>query len=293
MKLRKLANVALCAVLAVAFTFGAVLPENASSNSATGKVPTAPLNSEAAGTVQVKNLQNGQPDQYLTAGQRVSCVKNERLYQIINNTGKTKTTTIIYKSQVNGGIILSAANSRNANVSVYVSDQKGKRITVKSKVNALSSTRYMQHITFGALKGKTYQIRIEDSASATSVGFKAVNYTASYGSSYKKPSVLKNNERRKGFIAAGTNSKKYYKYSVKGRQVRVIFSGDVDSRLYAQVTASAPGYKSMTKTISLTRSSGSKVTFSVKSARRMTVQVRVYRYGTSSGIYYVMCSKMK
>lgn len=290
MKIRKLATVALCVVIAVAFTFGAVLPANASQENVTGTVPKVSVNT---GSKTVQSISNGKPDQYVTAGKTIRNIRNSRLYQINNASGTKKTTTIIYKSQVNGGITLSAANSNSSNVVIYLCNAKGKRISGKFKVNALSSTTSLQILTFGAKKGVTYQIKIEDSSSRVGLAFRAYNYTSSYGTSYRKASKLKNNEKRTGFIAAGTNTAKYYRYTVKGKQVRVIFTGDVDSLLYAKVSVSAPGYKTSIKNIRLTRTAGHKMYFSVGSARNMTVQIKVYRNGTSSGIYYVMCSKMK
>ncbi|MGI6204268.1 MAG: hypothetical protein ACOYJH_03205 [Anaerovoracaceae bacterium] len=290
MKIRKLATVALCAVIAVAFTFGAVLPASASQDSVTGTVPKVSMNT---GSKTVQSISDGTPDQYVTAGKTIRNIKTARMYQINNSSGSKKTTTIIYKSPVNGGITLSAANSRSSNVVIYMCNSKGKRISGKFGVNALSSSTYLNTLTFGAKKGQTYEIKVEDSSSVVALAFHAYNYTASYGTSYRKMSKLKNNEKRKGFIAAGTSAAKYYKYTVKGRQVRVIFTGDVDSLLYAKVTVSAPGYKTTTKYIKLNRTAGHKMYFSVGSTRNITVQVKVYRSGTSSGIYYVMCSKMK
>lgn len=180
-------------------------------------------------------------------------------------------------------------------------DSRKRALSDDIYVNGGSTVGYMRYTVFGVKANATYYVRISSAgvySSGSGVYMNAVKYESravpgSYGKSASRASRLARNKVRKGYILS-KGSPKYYRFTKKGKNVKIYLDSMTDKRIQVTVTARAKGCRTYNRTISLYNSdnaddTGKRLTLTTDKSRTIHVTIRVKGYGNSSGVYSVKC----
>ncbi|MGI6737385.1 MAG: hypothetical protein ACOX41_08785 [Anaerovoracaceae bacterium] len=291
MRLKKVFTLALGVMVGAVFTFGSVLSVSAADQ----------IEHSAATVTQTANLtteNNLQKNKALPMSSSYT-IKDGQTVTLWAASPAKRTATFRYKAPRSGALAVSATG--NSHVRLYT--KSGKAISNSLYVNAGSSSSTLKQIYFGVARGKTYKIKLSSTLQYSREGVytttfyvKSKAFKGKYGKSSKKAAKLSGNNFRRGYIAAGSKAKKYYKYSKRAKRIRVYFKGAVDNKLTASVKVSAAGTRGKKTSISVTRmKSGQGIDFYTMNGKTVNyrILIAVGKSGKSSGAYAVKCKKIK
>ncbi|SDF67664.1 hypothetical protein [Eubacterium pyruvativorans] len=159
----------------------------------------------------------------------------------------------------------------------------------------------MKYASFGVKANALYYVCVKSGgvySSATKTYFNVVKYEStavrgSFGKSAAKASKMKRNTDRYGYLLS-KGSPKYYRFTKKGRSVKIYLDSMTDKRIQVTVTARAKGCRTYKRRISLYNSDNAddtskRLTLTTDKSRTIHVTIRVKGYGNASGAYSVKC----
>lgn len=163
--------------------------------------------------------------------------------------------------------------------------------------NVYASSKSDQSVFFGVKAGSTYYLKVRSSGSykeesgyyLNDVDYESYAFTGKYGKSSSKAAKLSRGKLRKGYIVPNGKAK-YYKFTKRGKTVKIYLAGCTDKQLKMSVTAKAKGFRTYKTSTSVHRYDNNQstrvLTLTTRGkTRTMSVKVKVDGVGNSSGAY--------
>ncbi len=159
-----------------------------------------------------------------------------------------------------------------------------------------ASSESNQSVFFGVKAGSTYYLKVRSSGSKeesgyylNKVAYASYAFTGKYGKSSSKAAKLSRGKLRKGYIVPNGKAK-YYKFTKRGKTVKIYLAGCTDKQLKMSVTAKAKGFRTYKTSTSVHRYDNNQSTRVLTltthgKTRTMSVKVKVDGVGNSSGAY--------
>ncbi len=282
MKKKKITMLLLTLSLAVSFSFMGAGTVFGASFDAKGDSASAPVSADSF------SLQNSAPTETsVNAGGTLAV------------SGKTN-VLINYAADYNKRdtfFVIKPAKSGALNISTLTSTHVSVNGSEPQYVNYNASYDWMKTITYGVQKGKTYKIKVSgygtqinitngDRNYYNKVYIDTAKFTGKAGKSERKASKIKKNKVRKGFVVKKGKAK-YYKFSKRGKTVKVSFVAQTDDRIRVTVKAKAYGFRNYKMTSTVGRGYNVrtlKLSLHGK-VRHMNGIIKVKPYKKSSGTY--------
>ena len=164
-------------------------------------------------------------------------------------------------------------------------------------ISTNASSESDQSVFFGVKAGSTYYLKVRSSGSykeesgyyLNKVAYASYAFTGKYGKSSSKAAKLSRGKLRKGYIVPNGKAK-YYKFTKRGKTVKIYLAGCTDKQLKMSVTAKAKGFRTYKTSTSVHRYDNNQsmrvLTLTTHGkTRTMSVKVKVDGVGNSSGAY--------